>query len=111
MKPKLRRPQHCSREITTHWPGITYPDEFGCQVRLTVGDTRPSRYFPYSDFKGDAVAAHRAAMLWRMNLAKKHRKVGAEATKLKLNHQRWLDAGGARVMARGARHEVQSSNY
>ena len=100
MSTKWKRPQNCPREIRTKWPGITYPDEHGCQARITIAaDERPSRYFSYSEFGGDAVAAHRAAMKWCMSMAKKHRKTGVEAVKLQAKHRNWLESGGAQLMA------------
>ena len=101
MTTKWKRPQHCPREIRSKWPGITYPDEFGCQARITIGDERPSKYFSYSEFDSDAEAAHRAAMKWCLSMAKKHRKKGVEAAKLQAKHRRWLESGGAQLMALG----------
>lgn len=65
---KKNRPQFMPREIKSTWPGITYCDEYGLQVRVTVNGQRRSRYYAYRSFKGNALAAHKAAAKWRMEL-------------------------------------------
>jgi hypothetical protein len=62
------RPRHAPREITSGWPGITYPSAEGLQVRVSLNGKRYSRYYSYSSFDGDAAAAHRAAAKWRMDI-------------------------------------------
>lgn len=64
----VTRPRHAPHEITSPWPGITYPSGDGLQVRATVDGTRRSRYYTYRSFDGDVVAAHRAAGKWRMEI-------------------------------------------
>lgn len=63
-----KRPQFMPREIKSPWPGITYCDEYGLQVRVTVNGKRHSRYYAYSSFKGNALAAHKVAAKWRLDL-------------------------------------------
>lgn len=63
-----KRPQFMPREIKSPWPGITYCDEYGLQVRVTVNGERRSRYYSYASFDGDVVKAHRAAAEWRMQV-------------------------------------------
>lgn len=65
---KWKRPTHCPREITSHWPGASYPCETGVQFRIQVNGVRFSLYLSYSDFDDDAVAAHEHGAAWRMKL-------------------------------------------
>ena len=62
------RPQHAPHEITSAWPGITYPSADGLQVRASLNGKRYSRYYSYNSFNGDVAAAHRAAAKWRMEI-------------------------------------------
>lgn len=63
-----KRPNNCPRGIRSHWEGISYPDEHGLQVRVSVNGERRSRYYSYAAFDGDALKAHRAAAEWRMQV-------------------------------------------
>lgn len=55
-------------------PGITYPDEFGLQVRINVDGERHQAYYAYSRYRGDAMAAHRAARRWYCKMVRKRRR-------------------------------------
>lgn len=68
-----KRPQFAPREITGPWPGITYCDPYGLQVRVCVNGERLSQYIPYADHRNDALAAHRAAEKWRKQVAAKRK--------------------------------------
>ena len=63
-----KRPQHAPREITSGWPGITYPSAEGLQVRVSLNSKRYSRYYRYRSFNDDVAATHRAAAKWRMEI-------------------------------------------
>ena len=62
----MKRPQYAPPDARDRWPGITYPDEHGLQVRVSLNGVRHSKYFAYSEFEGDVMAAHNAAANWRM---------------------------------------------
>ncbi len=63
-----KRPRNAPREITSGWPGITYPSADGLQVRVSLNGKRYSRYYSYRSFNGDVAATHRAAAKWRMEI-------------------------------------------
>ena len=63
-----KRPQHAPREITSGWPGITYPSAEGLQVRVSLNGKRFSRYYSYRSFNEDVADAHCAAAKWRKEI-------------------------------------------
>lgn len=83
------RPEHAPREVRGPWEGINYFCSTSLQARVMVDGKRKTKTFRYADYKGDVLAAHRAACIWRAHqLKNKTFKVRSQGPKVTTRRRR-----------------------